>query len=273
MLLLACTAAPSNPSSTSAAPPDEEVPPSVRGCGWHLTTGTIPEGAAPLVAAVMEGNVTTVTVMLRAGSPPDVHDPHLDTTPLLAAVEANCEEIVARLLDAGASPSFPSNPARTALTIAVNVGNPPVVEMLLLAGADPSEGGWDMPSALHEAVGIPRISILEAMIPFASDLDVGQMSELPLASGEDLGLGSPVEFAADVGCVGCVDILVGGGATPTATAVYRGVRACDEEIVARLVELGAPLGAPGSEERRLMVDYADSIGCTEVATFIEGSAG
>lgn len=260
--------APTTTAGKGSSPTTTPVP--FRGCGWHLSVGIRPGESTPaLVAAVFEGDTDQVRELLSSGSTPDVIDTWQVTTPLLAALAANCEPMVVLLLTGGASPDLVPHGAETALVHAVNTGEIELVELLIEFGADPSQGGYDMPSALHQASIPERLALLEAMVPFASDIDVGLMAEFPLRSGEDIGLGSPVEFAADTGCIECIDILAEGGAQLTVTSVYRGIRAGDQQVVERLLDLGVDLGPADGEDRQLLTDFAESRGLTEIARRIK----
>lgn len=258
------------PGDGDAAAADEP-PPLDRGCGWHGEVGIVPEAETPaVVAAVLSGGAADIRRELDAGADPDAVDPQLVTTPLFAAAEADCEEMVALLLEAGASPDVIAPGGEAPLSVAVNVGNAEAVERLLAAGADPSQaGGFDIASPLHEAAGVGRLSILALLAPHASDLDVGAQGQDPLETGEDTGQGSPVEFAAGIPCASCLELLLDAGASPTPTAVYRSVVAGSEEALRALLEAGADAGTTGDGTRRRLVELAREHGHAAVVELLE----
>ncbi|MFC1232837.1 MULTISPECIES: ankyrin repeat domain-containing protein [Streptomyces] len=91
-----------------------------------------------LVEAASSEDVGAVRALLRAGADPDGADAH-GTTPLYAAAVGGSAEIVARLLEAGASPDVESRGETdgTALCAAAAWGHADVVRRLLAHGADP----------------------------------------------------------------------------------------------------------------------------------------
>lgn len=257
--------APTTVPTTQAQPATITTTP-FRGCNWYQQTGIRPAAETPpLVAAVLENDPQRLRTLLDSGGLVDQEDPHYATTPLLAAVAANCTSTARILLEAGADPNHTPSGAETPLTRAVNVDNPELVTLLLEKGGDPSEGGYDMPSAIHEAVGIPRLHLLAELLAHASDVNVGQLPELPLRTGEDVGLGGPLEFAADIGCLPCMGLLIDAGADVTATAIYRSVRSGHSDIAERLIEHATETGTITTEDRQLLADYAEAEGFTDLA--------
>ncbi|MFC5852472.1 ankyrin repeat domain-containing protein [Streptomyces chlorus] len=91
-----------------------------------------------LVQAAMREEAGTVRALVRAGADPDGANAD-GTTPLYAAAVGGATEIVACLLDAGASPDVESRDETdgTPLCAAAAWGHADVVRQLLAHGADP----------------------------------------------------------------------------------------------------------------------------------------
>lgn len=261
--------------------PDEEDPDSeqseaqtaepvvvVRGCGWPATVGMQGDGrTTALHVAVLEGDIAEAEAQLRQGADPNVVDERQADTPLGTAVFSGCTELVELLLDAGADPALVSAAGTPPVTHAVNVGAPAIVDLLLDAGADPSQWSGTAKSmpALHEAVGTGRLSLLPRLLEHATDVDVAATGADPLETGEDVGLGSALEFAAD-GRTVAVAMLLEAGATPTRTAVYRAVLSGHTDIVVALVAAGASTEAAPSG--RTFADVADEHGHSDLADYL-----
>lgn len=88
---------------------------------------------------------------------------------------------------------------------------------------------------LHEAIGVSRLDILETLIPAASNLDVSALGFNPLTQGEDNGVGSPAEFAAQNGNVKALRRLLEAGAKPSDAALYRAIKTGHPDAVKMLV--------------------------------------
>jgi ankyrin repeat protein len=239
-----------------------------RGCTWPASVGMRGDGSTTaLHLAVLDGDIAEAEAQLLAGADPNVIDEKQDQTPLATAVHSGCIELVELLLDANADPALFSGKSNPPLTHAVNVGDPAVVDLLLAAGADPSQwSGADRPlPALHEAVGTGRLSLLPHLLQHTSDIDVAATETDPLATGEDVGLGSALEFAA-AGRSRAVTILLGAGATPTRTALYRAAQWGNSAVIDELVAAGASIDAAPSG--RTFADVAAEHGHDELARYL-----
>ena len=224
---------------------------------------------APLMAAVVEGDVDTVSALLEGGASPNIDD-ELQGTPLGFAVNSNCLPMVEVLLAHGAAVDFYK--WQPPLYWAVHSDGRDMIQLLLDAGADPSSMGtayWE--TALHQAVGLP--SLLEIMLPYASDVDVGLGSlfprELPLEEREFISPESPLESAAELGRLEAIDILLRAGAQITPTAIYVGIRSGELVTVFHLLDSGPDLGSWHESDRRFLSDYAQSAGHQELARRLE----
>lgn len=251
-----------------------ERPVGGRGCGWQsrVPQAQRPVGAGevpPLVAAVWEGDIGHIRSILDDGADPNLTDWEGET-PLIAAVEARCVEAVRLLLAAGASPSRQRDSGEPPLAWAVNGGDTAIVDLLLRAGADPSEPGRDTASALHAAIGTSNVVLLDRLVQSASDLDVGLDGRDPGdAPAQVIGSGSPLEFAADIGCVECIELLIDAGARPTWVAVWHASYWGHQDAIEFLLNVGAPIGDRGSVGRSRLVERARQEGHHELARLIE----
>ena len=88
--------------------------------------------------AAYNGNVDVVNSLLKAGVPPDHHDPFTKFTPLMAAASSNQKEIVKLLLQNGADKDFQSTDGYSALMFACKAGNVLTARVLIKAGANPN---------------------------------------------------------------------------------------------------------------------------------------
>lgn len=87
--------------------------------------------------AAYHGNVEIVEILLKAGVPPDHHDPVAKLTPLVAAASSDQKEVVKLLLQNGADKDFQSINGYSALMFACKAGSVITAQVLLKAGANP----------------------------------------------------------------------------------------------------------------------------------------
>jgi ankyrin repeat protein len=267
LLTVACVGGAVPPSTApfgGTSPTASTGPAIYRGCDWPATVDIQPrESTSPVMAAVIEGDVRKLTALLESGASPDIVD-EWQGTPLEFAISANCIPMVEVLLRFGSSVEHYVWSAP--LYSAVNADNRDMVELLLVAGADPSwvgEAPWE--SALHAAVGIPRVSLLEVMLPFASDVDVSRSPDTRLQDMEFISMGSPLEHAAELGRLEAIELLVRAGAHVTPTAVYLGVRSGEADAVSLLLQLGPGPVSWHETDRLFLARYAESLGYDEIA--------
>lgn len=126
-------------------------------------------------------------------------------SPLLLAVETEQEDLLQKLLDAGANPNlYYTNPVglrTTCLLSAVERGRSNMVRSLLHAGADASVFsvvfGEEYRPPLHNAVGGGRLDMVKALLESGADPNIADghdntplmvlMDHYALISGDDLG--------------------------------------------------------------------------------------
>ena len=88
--------------------------------------------------AAYNGNVDVVNSLLKAGVPPDHHDPFTKFTPLMAAASSDQKKIVKLLLQNGADKDFQSTDGFSALMHACRRGSVITAWVLIKAGANPN---------------------------------------------------------------------------------------------------------------------------------------
>ncbi|MBP8256729.1 MAG: ankyrin repeat domain-containing protein [Opitutaceae bacterium] len=123
--------------------------------------------------------------------------------PLHQAILRRKPDLVALLLEAGASPLTPDSSGRSPLHLAVERGDAGLVAMLLKAGADPSvrDGrGW---TPLHHAAAKNQLEIARMLLDAPTDPNI--LSELG---------GTPLHEAAASGSVALAKLLVERGTNP-----------------------------------------------------------
>ncbi|MBP7140991.1 MAG: ankyrin repeat domain-containing protein [Opitutaceae bacterium] len=123
--------------------------------------------------------------------------------PLHQAILRRKPDLVALLLDAGASPLTPDSSGRSPLHLAVERGDVGIFRMLLKAGADPTvrDGrGW---TPLHHAAAKNQIEIARLLLDAPTDPNI--LSELG---------GTPLHEAAASGSVALAKLLVDRGTNP-----------------------------------------------------------
>jgi len=112
-----------------------------------------------LVDACRAGDVDGAAVLLEAAAEPDGVGSS-GMTPLVAAVESGCSELVKSLLEAGATASLASR-NNTPLRAAVMATDFTCMELLLAAGADTNQEAPARGTPLMAAAGAPSCLINE----------------------------------------------------------------------------------------------------------------
>ncbi|MEW6351836.1 MAG: ankyrin repeat domain-containing protein [Thermodesulfobacteriota bacterium] len=116
----------------------------------HMTISRMRAGES-LVRACMAGDGLRARMLLELGVRPNVNDPALGYTPLMAACLGGHVEIAKDLLFYGASPNMADAYGRTALTAAAAGGHADLVQLLLDAGASHTVPELDDNHALNAA--------------------------------------------------------------------------------------------------------------------------
>ena len=88
--------------------------------------------------AAYNGNVEIVKILLKAGVPPDHHDPVTKFTPLMTAASSNQEEVVYLLIRNGADKDFQNTEGYSALMLACYAGSTLSALVLLESEANPN---------------------------------------------------------------------------------------------------------------------------------------
>jgi uncharacterized protein len=126
--------------------------------------------------AAERGQLTDVQRFVAEGQSPDAKT-RGDVTPLHYAAEAGQTEVVAWLLDSGASINARTTPqpgyqgAETPLYLAVRAGKTPVVEMLLRRGAKPNLKSSDTSSPLEKAAEAGNLELISLLLDHGADVN------------------------------------------------------------------------------------------------------
>jgi ankyrin repeat protein len=174
-------------------------------------------GDTALMIAVGDGKLEAVRRLLRAGANPNRAD-DVGVRPLMRAATYGNLEIMTSLLEAGAGleaqQTWEGKDRGTALRFAVNGDCIEAVAFLLNAGANPNAPGWGVitGSALSEAVFRGSVDIVRVLTRGGADVNarrlVGWGGDAPNIHLED----APLTLAADQGNPEMVRALLDAGA-------------------------------------------------------------
>ena len=202
-------------------------------------------GITPIYLAANNAHVGVVRMLVDAGA----NINHIDEngrTPLDEASRRNHFEVVHLLLKRGAFLDTRDRWGYSPLHRACQKGNHQIAKMLLEKGANPSvieRDHWWTP--LHEAIHLNRLDVVDQLIRHGAKLEL-----------KNDGRYTPLCFAATQRKLGCVKLLVRGGANLAAQGGYGLWSALEEasfyghyEMAKFLLESGAhPDGGLGEEK-------------------------
>jgi ankyrin repeat protein len=158
---------------------------------------------APLVAAVKQGDATSVRTLLKQRI--DVNAPDGEgTTALHWAAQRDDLTTVDLLIRAGASPKTANRYGITPLFLACTNGNVAIVERLLKAGADPKTSTPGGETALMTAARTGNADVLKMLLAHGADVNArettrGQTALMwAAAQGNEAAIAILVEAGADV---------------------------------------------------------------------------
>lgn len=119
-----------------------------------------------LVAALEADDLSTVVNMLEEmGVNPDAMNADNTANALVIAVQKGYDDIVERLLAAGANPNAVMPNKLTALHVAAAAGQTKIADVLLKAGADPMAQAGNGSTPLHEAVWYRHAETVKVLLP------------------------------------------------------------------------------------------------------------
>ncbi len=219
---------------------DSETVACLRDLGASIVTGDF----NAVLYAVDANKPEALGVLLRTGRGMGVNTGGLlvnkdisADTPLLAALSAPREDMIAALLDAGALVELRrTKDGATALHLAAGRNTSDHAVALLQAGADATCRNNEGQTPFHLAAADGRIAVLQAMIDHGVDIDARN------ASGH-----TPLHTAVIKKQIDCVKILLAAGATVDApmpdmydeTALMAAARRGYDEIAIELLVAGA----------------------------------
>lgn len=137
--------------------------------------------SVPLVVAVQKGNSETIQALIAAGANVNRIDCEMDASPLGAAIQQGRVDLVRLLLDVGASPEG-GDMSNTALALAVKQGNMEIFQMLLAAGADVNAGMEDDYRVIMQASYLGRLEMVKMLVERGADVNAWSQGATALLS-------------------------------------------------------------------------------------------
>jgi uncharacterized protein len=211
------------------------------------------DGTTALHWAVYRVDYELTKALLARGANPNARN-LLGATPLAEAVDVADSELVRQLLKAKADPNLGNDDAQTPLMLAAGHGALPIVEQLLKAGADvQAHEKTRAQTALMWAVGASSAAVVDVLIRHKAKVDEraavndwgNQITSEPRAQYRPSGGMTPLLYAARLGCLDCVKLLLNAGADinrPTPDGVTPLIVALDNlryEVAGYLLDRGA----------------------------------
>ncbi len=184
-----------------------------------------PDGATPLFWAVHQNDSASVDLLIRARARVDAAD-DTGVTPLHIACTNQNAPVVQKLLAAGANPNAALMNGETPLMNCARTGNATAVKALIAAGAslDAKESARDQ-TALMWAAAESHPDVVQVLLAAGADVrartrvytqavaaDASQ--RLSRSYTVERGGSTPLLFAARVGDVASIRLLIGAGAGP-----------------------------------------------------------
>jgi uncharacterized protein len=131
-----------------------------------------PDGTTPLHIAVLQDNLETVDLLLRAGANAKAATRY-GVTPLYLACTNGNATIISKLLAAGADVNASLPEGEPAIMTAARNGNVAAVRALLTHGADPNaKDGWKGQTALMWAAARNNAEAAQALIEAGADIHI-----------------------------------------------------------------------------------------------------
>lgn len=135
------------------------------------------EDRSPLLAAIAQGDLATVKLLLSSGASPNARAWH-ETPPLVVAARRGHQQILQELIAAGADPNrgFDQLP----LPVAAERGHLEVVRILLDAGAEVEGYEEDEWTALMGAARQGHLPVVQLLIERGADVNAWSEGDTPL---------------------------------------------------------------------------------------------
>jgi len=130
-----------------------------------------PGGRAPLMAAVMEGHVAMIPLLVLNRADVNAADNHSGITPLHAACAWEHSEVVETLLCTCADVHVSTYDEKTPLHLAAAVGSIDICTTLLSAGADPRALDVNLCSPLAAAVSMGNANLVASLVAANADVN------------------------------------------------------------------------------------------------------
>lgn len=160
-------------------------------------------GVTPLAYAVGNKHFDTFDYLLESGAEIDSRQDNGWTTLFEICCNSRDEEIVERLLDAGANPNADDGTGSTPLIQAACTGEAQIVKLLIDAGADVNAKPSGLPTTLVEAITSQHIDVLKLLLEAGADVN----------AQDDEGK-TPLMIAEAEGSLEIMKLLLTAGADP-----------------------------------------------------------
>ncbi|HEX6998040.1 MAG TPA: ankyrin repeat domain-containing protein [Gammaproteobacteria bacterium] len=183
------------------------------------------DGTTALHWAARHDDLELAARLLQAGADPTARNRY-GVTPLYLAAQNGSAPMIERLLDAGADPNEVSVEGETALMTAARTGRVEAARVLLERGAEvDAREAWHGQTALMWASAQGHPDMIRELLAHGADpnarSNVEEWERQRTAEPRDKWLPpgglTPLLFAAREGCLGCIPVLVEGGADVDAT--------------------------------------------------------
>jgi len=157
-------------------------------------------GWTPLITASVNGYISIVEMLLKAGANIDLANED-GLTPLnIASQSKNNLTVVEALLKAGANMDIANKDGETPIYIASMRDNLPVFELLLKAGANVDIANKDGETPINKASQYGNLTIVEALLKAGANMDIAnKYGETPILCAFDKGHDKVVETLLKAG--------------------------------------------------------------------------
>lgn len=235
----------------------------VRGCEWDDGAAPSNPDLLPLLAAVRTGDVAGARALVESGHPVDEVDEHVRLSPLVAAIERGCDELVTVLLDAGADPDLAIVGEVTPLITAAARNDSGAVARLLDEGADVHIRGAEDQDAFMRAMWRRSGRAARLLVEAGADVHARR-----------LGM-TPAEAALIARWPSGLDLLEGAGVELEPSLYYHAVQEGHRDMLELLLDRGVDSTPPVEPPPSIIEDsgdpavFARRVGHNDLADLLE----